>query len=159
MARWLPWLLARRRPASPDLTALAFEVDLFAQCVACGLGPATAASAVGRVSTQPAWARAGSLLELGIPAAQAWQPVREIPELAEFATLIVLSEQSGAALAQGAHRQAKALRGKAASAAIARAERAGVFIALPLTLCFLPAFIIVGLVPIVVSLGADIFTF
>ena len=37
----------------------------------------------------------------------------------------------------------------------ARADRAGVLISLPLALCFLPAFIVLGLVPIVVSLSTQ----
>ncbi|MDU6013102.1 MAG: type II secretion system F family protein, partial [Corynebacterium sp.] len=36
------------------------------------------------------------------------------------------------------------------------AERAGVFIALPLAVCFLPAFIVLGLAPVVISLGAQL---
>ena len=42
--------------------------------------------------------------------------------------------------------------------ATARAERAGVLIALPLTLCFLPAFLVLGLAPVVISLGTALLT-
>ena len=38
----------------------------------------------------------------------------------------------------------------------ARAERAGVLIALPLTACFLPAFLVLGLAPVVISLGTEL---
>ena len=42
-------------------------------------------------------------------------------------------------------------------AAVATAERAGVLIAAPLALCFLPAFMLLGLVPVVVGLGRTMF--
>ena len=38
----------------------------------------------------------------------------------------------------------------------AEAERAGVLIALPMTLCYLPAFFLLGLAPMVISLGTSI---
>ena len=40
--------------------------------------------------------------------------------------------------------------------AAAEAERAGVLIALPMTLCYLPAFFLLGLAPMVISLGTSI---
>ncbi|CKN25284.1 alanine rich membrane protein [Mycobacterium tuberculosis] len=47
----------------------------------------------------------------------------------------------------------------AAQAAAAAAERAGVLIAGPLGLCFLPAFLCVGIVPLVVGLAGDVLQF
>jgi pilus assembly protein TadC len=41
--------------------------------------------------------------------------------------------------------------------AAAAAERAGVLIAGPLGLCFLPAFVCLGIVPVVVGLAGEIF--
>jgi pilus assembly protein TadC len=45
---------------------------------------------------------------------------------------------------------ARAERGRAATA---RARRAGVLITLPLGLCFLPAFLVVGVLPVVIGLA------
>ena len=50
-----------------------------------------------------------------------------------------------------------AFRQDAGHAAVAAAERAGVLIAGPLGLCFLPAFVCLGIVPVVAGLAGDIF--
>jgi pilus assembly protein TadC len=43
-----------------------------------------------------------------------------------------------------------------AEAAEARAQRAGVLIAAPLGLCFLPAFLVLGVVPVVIGLAGEV---
>ena len=48
------------------------------------------------------------------------------------------------------------LRAEAADGARARAERASVLIAGPLGLCFLPAFVCLGVVPVVAGLAGDV---
>lgn len=144
------------KPAPPASLALAHDIELFATCLRAGLGPARAASATSAVSELSAWSDAAALLNVGVPASQAWEPVRVVPGLEELAALVTMSEHSGAAIAAGADRISAGLRDTAADAATARAERAGVFISLPLALCFLPAFIVLGLVPIVISLGTDL---
>ena len=60
------------------------------------------------------------------------------------------------ALADGVAELADESRHDAAHAAAAAAERAGVLIAGPLGLCFLPAFVCLGLVPVVAGLAADV---
>lgn len=72
-----------------------------------------------------------------------------------MAQLARLSEHSGSAMTTGLHRIARDLRARAADQATAAAERAGIFIALPLAACFLPAFIVLGLAPIVISLAGQ----
>ena len=62
----------------------------------------------------------------------------------------------GAALAQGVADLADQSRHAAAAAADARAERASVLIAGPLGLCYLPAFVCLGIVPIVAGLAGDV---
>ena len=46
--------------------------------------------------------------------------------------------------------------GDTASSVEARAERAGVLVTGPLGLCFLPAFICLGIVPVVVGLASSV---
>jgi pilus assembly protein TadC len=50
-------------------------------------------------------------------------------------------------------RRARELREQAAAAAEALAHRAGVLVLLPLALCFLPAFVCLGVLPTVVGLA------
>ncbi|MGA3256827.1 MAG: type II secretion system F family protein, partial [Mycobacterium sp.] len=66
------------------------------------------------------------------------------------------SASSGSALADGVADLADQSRDAAAHAATAAAERAGVLIAGPLGLCFLPAFVCLGIVPVVAGLAADV---
>ena len=66
------------------------------------------------------------------------------------------SHHSGAGLSNGCSRIAARLRDDGADHATAEAERAGVLIALPMTLCYLPAFFLLGLAPMVISLGTSI---
>lgn len=62
----------------------------------------------------------------------------------------------GAALADGVTALAEESRHDAAHSASAAAERAGVLIAGPLGLCFLPAFICLGIVPVVAGLAGHV---
>ena len=66
------------------------------------------------------------------------------------------SASSGAALADGVTDLAGQSREDAADAARAAAERASVLIAGPLGVCYLPAFICLGIVPVVAGLAGDV---
>jgi hypothetical protein len=59
-------------------------------------------------------------------------------------------------LARGVADLAAESRSDAADAARATAERAGVLIAAPLGVCYLPAFLCLGIVPVVVGLAGDV---
>jgi pilus assembly protein TadC len=66
------------------------------------------------------------------------------------------SASSGAALAEGVAELAAQSRHDAADAATATAARALVLIAGPLGLCFLPAFVCLGIVPVVAGLAGRV---
>jgi len=76
-----------------------------------------------------------------------------VPELADLVALARRSGDSGAAMSAGAAELAVARRAAAGDGAEATAERAGVLIAGPLALCFLPAFVVLGLVPTIAGLA------
>ncbi len=109
--------------------------------------------------------RAADLLALGADPNIAWSRPPDLPPGTHDAqTDAVLrlarrSAASGAALADGIVELAVQVRHDAAQAAAAAAERAGVLIAGPLGLCFLPAFLCVGIVPLVVGLAGDVLQF
>ncbi|MDO5668500.1 MAG: type II secretion system F family protein [Corynebacterium sp.] len=149
-----------RRQAPPDHLAIAADLDLYAACLHAGLSPAAASAALVDVGTEPtthhAWRTVAALLAIGVPAQRAWAEVAEVPGLQDLAALATMSERSGAAMSQACERIATGLRDSATAQATARAERAGVLIALPLTLCFLPAFLVLGLAPVVISLGTQL---
>ena len=103
--------------------------------------------------------RAADLLALGADPATAWSnPVRcRVDNHGEaLLRLARRSASSGTALAQGVAELADQSRHDAADAAGAAAERASVLIAGPLGLCYLPAFVCLGIVPVVAGLAGDV---
>jgi pilus assembly protein TadC len=147
----------RRRPTQPgacDPLAAASTFDVLAACLRAGMAVSTAASATAP-SAPAALARvlnrAADLLALGAEPATAWTssagPVGNHAEA--LLRLARRSASSGAALADQS-------RHEAADAASAAAERASVLIAGPLGLCYLPAFVCLGIVPVVAGLAGDV---
>lgn len=147
----------RDGPATADHNRCASDIALFAACVTAGLPPALAAATV--ADTYPSgaspWHTTAALLALGAHPERAWSELRPLPGGADLTDLVTLSNASGTALANGCTRIAERLRSTSADAATAKAERAGVLIAIPLTAFFFPAFFVLGLAPVVISLGAD----
>ena len=154
-----------RKRTDVDPLAAASTLDIFAVCLSAGMTVSTAA-AVTASSAPPGLRdvlqRSSDLLALGADADTAWStstssdPVSD-PVCESLMRLARRSAVSGAALAQGAAELAEQAREDAAQAAAASAERAGVLIAGPLGLCFLPAFVCLGIVPLVVGLARDVF--
>ena len=103
--------------------------------------------------------RASDLLAMGADPDTAWQaPEGHEPDGCEaLSRLARRSASSGSALAHGVAELAEQSRQDARHTAAAAAERAGVLIAGPLGLCFLPAFVCLGIVPVVAGLAGDIF--
>ncbi|EID12248.1 type II secretion system F family protein [Mycobacterium xenopi] len=148
-----------------DPLAVASSLDVFAVCLAAGMAVPTAAAATA-ASAPPRLARllrrTADLLTLGADPAAAWSPPPDLSGASlDIHTQALLrlarrSASSGAALADGVTELAGQCRRDAAHAAEATAERAAVLIAGPLGLCFLPAFVCLGIVPVVVGLANDV---
>jgi pilus assembly protein TadC len=103
--------------------------------------------------------RAADLLRLGADPEDAWQGRDDDSgkSCTALTRLARRSAASGSALAAGVAELAEQERQDVAHSAAAAAERAGVLIAGPLGLCFLPAFICLGVVPVVAGLAGDVF--
>jgi pilus assembly protein TadC len=148
-----------------DPLAVASSLDVLGVCLAAGMAVSTAAAAAAP-SAPPKLAgtlrRAADLLALGADPSVAWSISPDVSAGSVDAQTDALlrlarrSASSGAALAGGVAELADESRDDAAHAAAAAAERAGVLIAGPLGLCFLPAFVCLGLVPVVAGLAADV---
>jgi pilus assembly protein TadC len=102
--------------------------------------------------------RAADLLALGAEPATAWSDsgLQGDQRLDALRRLARRSAASGAALAQGVADLADQSRLDAGDAARAAAERAAVLIAGPLGLCYLPAFLCLGIVPVVAGLAGEV---
>ena len=157
--------LSRGPARGSDPLAVASTLDVLAVCLAAGMAVSTAAAAAAP-SAPPKLAgalrRAADLLALGADPAVAWSISPDLPagpvdaQTDALLRLARRSASSGAALAGGLAELADECRHDAAHAAAAAAERAGVLIAGPLGLCFLPAFVCLGLVPVVAGLAGDV---
>lgn len=155
------WWLHRRagRPRKADPMRVAATWDLLAACLRAGLPVPTAITAVaGELPGEPARAlrAAGDLLALGADPVTAWTPAVACPETAALARGARRAAQSGTGLANLVTDLAADLRAGASDAAEAAAQRAGVLITAPLGLCFLPAFICLGIAPVVAGLAGHL---
>ncbi|WBB58270.1 type II secretion system F family protein [Streptomyces sp. WMMC500] len=148
--------LARRDAgirAGPDL---ALAADLLAACLAAGAGPRDAAAEVGRSLGGPVGerlARGAAELRLGAAPHAAWAPLAELPGAARLAGWLEQAGHTGVPVVDAVSRLAAECRAEETRAAAARARRAGVKVAGPLGLCFLPAFLAVGVSPVVMGLA------
>jgi pilus assembly protein TadC len=149
-----------RKPGGRDPLAVASSLDVLAVCLAAGMAVSTAAAATAR-SAPPVMAqilcRAADLLALGADPSVAWSaaPDSVDPQIDALLRLARRSSASGVALADAVAGLATQCRQDATHAAAATAERAGVLIAGPLGLCFLPAFVCLGIVPVIAGLAGD----
>ncbi|WP_067903273.1 type II secretion system F family protein [Nocardia vaccinii] len=152
----------RGRADGKDRFGTAAAFDLLAACLRAGLPVALAARAV--ASTAPAELgaalhRVADLLALGADQPDAWRRVAHEAgsgDIQALARLAARSARSGACLADAVGELAGQCRAAVEDAAAARAERAGVLIGGPLGLCFLPAFVCLGIVPVVIGLATRV---
>jgi tight adherence protein B len=154
-ARWF----ARDANAREQSLELAGGWELLAACLRAGMPVAVGVRAVAEglgAPAGPALRRTAELLALGADPAQAWQPALECRSTARLARTAQRSGRSGAAFAESLTRLATEVRADARERSEARAQRAGVLIAAPLGLCFLPAFLAIGVVPVLIGLAAGL---
>ena len=148
--------------ARADPLAVAAALDVFAACLSSGMAVGTAAAATAPTAPRhlsDVLTRASELLALGADAGLAWaDPDTRDRHVDALTRLARRSAASGAALAQGVAELADQSRQDAGDAARAAGERASVLIAGPLGLCYLPAFVCLGVLPVVMGLAVDVLT-
>lgn len=163
--RWQQSAGARRaataaKAADASVVAqLPLVADLLAACLSAGAGPHEAAEAVGESLDGPVGARlarTAAEIRLGGEPSDAWGRFGEIPGTAPLARCLERAGATGAPAAEPVSRLADEMRAERASAAVARAQRAGVLITAPVGLCFLPAFLAVGVAPVVIGLATGL---
>lgn len=149
----------RRRREHDEFLRTASSLDLLAACLTAGLPVPVAVRAVAE-GAPPRLAAALSstadLLDLGADPVEAWAPVRGCEGIAELARAAGRTARSGTALAEVAADLAVRLRADLGDQAEAKAQRAGVLITGPLGLCFLPAFVCLGVAPVVAGLASTL---
>ncbi|MER5348957.1 type II secretion system F family protein [Kitasatospora sp. NPDC002551] len=159
--RWMPRARspAERRAALEAerlVRQLPLTAELLAACLGSAASPAAAVAAVGASVDAPMGPRLLSTaaeLALGAPPEVCWRRLgEEHPPLAPLARCLARTSLSGAPAAAALCGLASGRRAEAVRTAHARVRRAGVLATAPLGLCFLPAFVLVGVAPVVVGL-------
>jgi pilus assembly protein TadC len=147
--------LRRRREAVAR--QLPHAVDLMASCLAVGTSPTRAVELVADAVEPPMadeLALIAGRLALGVDPRRVWGDVATRPQLGALGRCLVRAIDSGASVAEAMHRLADELRRDQRAAVEARARAVGVKATAPLGLCLLPAFVVVGIVPLIAgSLG------
>lgn len=134
----------------------ALLLDLVAAAMRSGAPATTALQVAGAAAGGVLGAAAhdaGALLLLGAPADEAWG---SHPGLVRLRRCLTLSTRSGVPAVPVLLAAADTCRRDSHRALEAAAGRLGVRLALPLGLCAVPAFVAWGVVPVVLSLAADV---
>jgi pilus assembly protein TadC len=161
------WLL-RRLPAAgrPEPSAprsIAFVLDLMASA---GSPPELAIAGVAsavyehgdaglRTAVEPLH-RVGRLLQFGTEPAMAWNSLQPVAGYGRVADAGRRCASSGARLAGALSAAAAELRERHQAEALTRAERVGVWSLLPLGFCFLPAFVCLGVIPVILGVAGQV---
>ena len=126
--------------------------DLLVACLEAGLPVRVGAEVVAEGLEGPLAERlleVAAKIRLGIAEERAWQELAAEPALATLGRELGRGAASGTALAGRLRALGLDARREAFATAEARAKKVGVQSVLPLMACFLPAFVLLGVVPIV----------
>ncbi len=157
-------VLRARAPddAGTDRSALVRDLpaacDLLGVCLIAGLPVEGALEAVGGAVGGPLGGHLRSvaaLSRLGADPRRAWAEVPQ--ELAALGRVLVRAGESGAMVAGALRTLAAESRATARADTQVAVQRAGVWVLAPLGACFLPAFVCLGVAPLVLGIAGDVF--
>ncbi|WP_445258596.1 type II secretion system F family protein [Nocardioides aurantiacus] len=134
-------------------------VDLLASCLDAGAAPEAALLTVGRALGGPVEAELLAVharIELGVDPATVWRDLARHPQLGPLGRTVARAHDSGASVATAVRGLAAELRERAEAEVEARARSIEVKAAAPLGLCLLPAFVLLGIVPLVAGAFASL---
>jgi pilus assembly protein TadC len=144
---------AARRRSELVVAALPQACDLLAVCLESGLPLRGAVEVLSGALGGPlgdVLAEVSATVALGTDEAQAWAEVGVAePALGPLGREVSRTVGSGVALSQTLRALGLEARRSAAAATEVKARRVGVRSVLPLMICFLPAFLLLGVVPII----------
>jgi Flp pilus assembly protein TadB len=148
--QWETAAIRRRRAALAD--DLPHVVDLMVAALSAGADPGEALTRVTRVVEPPTadelltWV---SRLALGTDPVTVWDAMARHPQLGRLGLALRRSAESGAPVTKALTRLAEDLRSRAGADVEARVRQVEVKAAVPLGVCLLPSFVLVGVVPLV----------
>lgn len=147
---------ARREEVRRDLPHV---VTLLAAALRSGVGAADAVEIVCRALPGAAADRLVPLaarLRLGGDPAGIWAALGSDPELAPLGRTLARAQRTGAPIVGAVERLGEELARRGRAEVEDRARAVGVRAAVPLGLCLLPSFLLLGIVPLAVSLATTI---
>jgi Flp pilus assembly protein TadB len=150
VGRMEPRVAKRRREQLSG--QLPHVVDLMAASLSVGASPVSAVEMVSRAVDTPMSEELGAVsnrLALGVEPVRVWAEVSTHPQIGPLGRCLVRANDSGASVAEAMHRLAEDLRHANRAAVESRARSVGVRAAAPLGICLLPAFVLIGVVPLV----------
>jgi Flp pilus assembly protein TadB len=150
---------ATRRRRQMLEAELPHVVDLLLSVVAVGSAPGQALARVAEVAQPPMraelafWVRR---LRLGADPAQVWREMSQHPQLGRLGRTLQRSAESGAPVLEALEHLAEDLRARRRTDVETRVRQVEVRASVPLGVCLLPAFVLVGVVPLVVGAAAGL---
>ncbi len=132
--------------------------DLLGVCLGAGVPVVGALAAVGEAAPAPLGPElraVAALYRMGAEPRRAWAGIP--PELAGLGRVMVRAGESGSTVAPALRALAADSRAAARAATDAAVRRAGVWVLAPLGLCFLPAFVCLGVLPLILGIAGDVF--
>ncbi|WP_307821551.1 type II secretion system F family protein [Streptomyces coffeae] len=148
-----------RRSEVAAVRQIPLAADLLTACLAAGAGPRRAAEAVGVSLGGPVGerlARTAAELRLGGEPADAWGRMGALPGARGLARALERAGTTGAPAVEPVSRVAAECRAEQTRKAVKRADRTAVRATAPLTVCFLPAYLLIGLAPVMVGLAGGL---
>lgn len=150
---------AARREREEVERTLPHLVDLFASTLRGGAEPVAGLARVCEALPGPAADRLALVVQRshwGAGGSEAWAAVEHDDALAPLARAMIRSHVSGASVVRTVERLADELARESYARAEDAARKVGVSAAVPLGVCLLPAFMLLGVVPTVASLFGTI---
>lgn len=148
--------IARRERLQAQLPS---AIGLLGCALDAGADPTTALATVGRALGDPfadEVARLQHRLDLGADRGEVWAGLAAHPQLGPLGRSLARSHDTGSSVAEAVHQLAEELEETRAAEVEARARQLEVKVSLPLGACLLPAFVVLGVVPLVAGLLADV---
>jgi Flp pilus assembly protein TadB len=146
---------AVRRTREEVRRDLPHVVDLLAATLRAGAAPGDGVAVVSAALPGAAADRLAGVsarLALGVDPVQVWESLAEDPDLAPLGRTLARAAATGAPVVASVSRLADDLARRSRAEVEERARAVGVKAALPLGLCLLPSFLLVGIVPLVAGL-------
>jgi Flp pilus assembly protein TadB len=150
-----PRARARRTELEEDLP---IAVHLLGACLRAGAAPSTATRAVAEALPGAVAEELGAIaarLDLGADPVAVWREVAESGPLAPLGRALARAHETGASVTEAIAWLSEDLRAGTRGRTAARARTIEVRASAPLGVCFLPAFLLLGVVPMTVGIFAS----